>query len=131
MSIELAGILIAILAVGATLGGLILATSRGLRQDIRQDMARLESRLDAKIKESESRLDAKIKESESRLDAKIDGVDAKIDGLDAKIDRLEARMREDIKQLSDRVARVEYSQAKLEGLLEGLREAITGRAAAS
>ncbi len=120
MSIELAGILIAILAVGATLGGLILATSRGLRQDIRQDMARLESRLDAKIKESES-----------RLDAKIDGVDAKIDGLDAKIDRLEARMREDIKQLSDRVARVEYSQAKLEGLLEGLREAITGRAAAS
>ncbi len=102
MSIELAGILIAILAVGAMLGGLILATSRGLRQDIRQDMARLESRLDAKI-----------------------------DGLDAKIDRLEARMREDIKQLSDRVARVEYSQAKLEGLLEGLREAITGRAAAS
>ncbi len=113
MSIELAGILIAILAVGATLGGLILATSRGLRQDIRQDMARLESRLDAKIMESESRLDAKI------------------DALDAKIDRLEARMREDIKQLSDRVARVEYSQAKLEGLLEGLREAITGRAAAS
>ncbi len=113
MSIELAGILIAILAVGATLGGLILATSRGLRQDIRQDMARLESRLDAKIMESESRLDAKI------------------DALDAKIDRLEARMREDIKQLSDRVARIEYSQAKLEGLLEGLREAITGRAAAS
>ena len=95
MSIELAGILIAILAVGATLGGLILASSRGLRQDIRQDMVRLESR------------------------------------LDEKINGLEARMREDMKQLSDRLGRVEHSQAKLEGLLEGLREAITGRAAAS
>ena len=29
------------------------------------------------------------------------------------------------------MARVEHSQAKLEGLLEGLREAITGRVKAS
>ena len=35
--------------------------------------------------------------------------------------------RDDIKQLADRVGRLEHSQAKLEGLLEGLREAITGR----
>ncbi len=113
MITELTGILIAILAVGATVAGLIVTSVRGLRQDIRQDMARLESRLVAKIDESESRLDAKF------------------NGLDAKIDGLEARMREDMKQLSDRLARVEHSQAKLEGLLEGLREAITGRAAAS
>ena len=124
MSIELAGILIAIMAVGAALAGLIVTSVRGLRQDIRQDIARLESRLDAKINESESRLDAKIDGLESRLDAKIDALDARIDGL-------EARMREDMKQLSDRLARVEHGQAKLEGLLEGLREAITGRAAAS
>ena len=124
MSIELAGILIAIVAVGAALAGLIVTSVRGLRQDIRQDIARLESRLDAKINESESRLDAKIDGLESRLDAKIDGLEARIDGL-------EARMREDMKQLSDRLARVEHGQAKLEGLLEGLREAITGRAAAS
>ncbi len=124
MSIELAGILIAIVAVGAALAGLIVTSVRGLRQDIRQDMARLESRLDAKINESESRLDARIDGLESRLNAKIDGLEARIDGL-------EARMREDMKQLSDRLARVEHGQAKLEGLLEGLREAITGRAAAS
>ena len=97
MITELTGILIAILAVGATVAGLIVTSVRGLRQDIRQDMARLESRLVAKIDESESRLDAKI------------------NGLDAKIDGLEARMREDMKQLSDRLARVEHSQAKLEG----------------
>ena len=90
----MSGELIAIVAVGVTLAGLILTSSRGLRQDMRDDIGKLESR------------------------------------LDEMIDRLEARLRDDIKQLGDRVGRMEYSQAKLEGLLEGLREAITGRAAA-
>ena len=66
--------------MGVTLAGLILTSSRRLRQDMAQQ---------------------------------------------------EARLREDMKQLAERVARVEHSQAKLEGLLEGLREAITGRIAAS
>ena len=84
MSVELISVLIAVLAIGATLAGLILTGNRGLRQDMRQDMAQLESRL-----------------------------------------------RDDIKQLGERVARVEHGQAKLEGLLEGLREAISGRVRAS
>ena len=90
----MSGELIAIVAVGVTLAGLILTSSRGLRQDMRDDIGKLESR------------------------------------LDERIDRLEVRLRDDIKQLGDRVGRMEHSQAKLEGLLEGLREAITGRAAA-
>ena len=91
MSIELISVLIAVLAVGVTLAGLILTSSRGLRQDMREDMGKLESRL--------------------RDDT--------------------SQLRDDIKQLGDRVGRLEHSQAKLEGLLEGLREAISGRAAAS
>ena len=43
----------------------------------------------------------------------------------------ESRLRDDIEQLGERVARVEYSQAKLEGLLEGLRKAISGRVKAN
>ena len=39
----------------------------------------------------------------------------------------ETRLREDMKHLDGRVARLEHGQAKLEGLLEGLREAITQR----
>ena len=74
----------AVLAIGATLAGLILTGNRGLRKDMRDDM----------------------KQGESRL-------------------------RDDIKQLGERVAQVEHSQAKLEGLLEGLREAITGRVSSS
>ena len=79
----MSGEIIAILAMGVALAGLILTSSRGL---------------------------------ESRLDERIN--------------KLESQLREDMKQLTERVARVEHSQAKLEGLLEGLREAITGRAAA-
>ncbi len=80
MSVELISVLVAVLAMGVTLAGLILTSSRRLRQDMAQQ---------------------------------------------------EARLREDMKQLAERVARVEHSQAKLEGLLEGLREAIIGRIAAS
>ena len=91
MSVELISVLVAVLAIGATLAGLILTSSRGLRQDMAQ--------------------------MESRLDKRISG--------------LEERLRDDIKQLGDRVGRMEHSQAKLEGLLEGLREAITGRVSSS
>ena len=80
------GEIIAIVGVGAALAGLILASIRGLRQDMNQ--------------------------------------------LRQDMNRLEERLRDGIKQLDARVARLEHSQAKLEGLLEGLREAITGRAAA-
>ena len=80
MSVELISVLVAVLAIGATLAGLIVTSSRGLREDMA---------------------------------------------------RMEAQLREDMKQLAERVARLQHSQAKLEGLLEGLREAITVRAAAS
>ncbi|MCY3756937.1 MAG: hypothetical protein OXG96_04375 [Acidobacteria bacterium] len=50
--------------------------------------------------------------------------------LESRMDRMESRVREDMKRLDERVARLEHSQAKLEGLLEGLREAITRQPAA-
>ena len=56
MSVELISILTAIVAVGVALAGVILASSRGLRQD----MAQLESRLDVRISALESRLEAQI-----------------------------------------------------------------------
>ena len=43
---------------------------------------------------------------------------------------MESRLREEMKHLDRRVARLEHGQAKLEGLLEGLREAITRRSVA-
>ena len=36
MSVELISVLVAVLAIGATLGGLILTSNRGLRRDMRE-----------------------------------------------------------------------------------------------
>ncbi len=51
-----------------------------------------------------------------RLDRRIDGLRQEIGGLRAEMD--------------GRLRAVEHGQARLEGLLEGLREAIAGRSAA-
>ena len=76
----MSGEMIAIVAVGVALAGVILTSLKGTETRLREDISQL---------------------------------------------------RGDMKQLSERVARVEHSQAKLEGLLEGLREAISGRVKAS
>ena len=86
------------------IGGLIglAALLIGLFAWLRQDVVGAESRLG-------QRIDA----VESRLGERIDAVEKRIDSMET------------------RLAAVEHGQAKLEGLLEGLREAISGRRAAS
>ena len=91
MSVELISVLIAVVAIGATLAGVILTSIRGLRQDMREDMGKL------------------------RLDIK---------DLRGEVGELRERMAHEISELRERMA-------KLEGLLEGLREAITGRVSSS
>ena len=103
MSNELIGILIALVAVGAALAGLILTTSRGLRQDM--SLMRAELRQD-------------IKQGEARLEGQINGVRGEMNSLRGEVNGL----RGEINQLRERMSH-------LEGLLEGLREAITGRVA--
>ena len=97
--------LIGILTVGAILlsAGIAMA---GLmvanNRALRLDIASLETRLRDEIKQSEARLRREL-----------------------------SGLRDDLKQLEQRVARLEHGQARLEGLLEGLREAITQARAAS
>ena len=83
----MSGEMIAIVAVGVALAGVILTSVRGLRQD---------------------------------MQAQIGGLRGEIAGLRGEI----AEVRAQIAQLRERMAH-------LEGLLEGLREAITGRVRAS
>ena len=54
---------------------------------------------------------------ESRLESRFD----------SRMDRMESRLRKNMERLDGRAARLEHSQAKLEGLLDGLREATTRR----
>ena len=71
----------------------------------------MEARLRQDVSQVETRLSEDMKQMESRLESRMD--------------RMESRLREDMERLDGRVARLEHGQAKLEGLLEGLREAIT------
>ena len=102
-------LLIPVIAVGIALGGLILTSSRGLRQEITQ----VEARLRQEMTQVEARLQHEMIQMDVRLRQEI------------------GHLREDMSRLDERVARLEHGQARLEGLLEGLREAITGRAASS
>ncbi len=61
-----------------------------------------------------------LKDFKVQVNARLDQMDERFEKLDARFERLEARM-----------GTMERQQAKLEGLLEGLREAISGRAPAS
>ena len=64
-----------------------------------------------------------ITQLESRLESRMDR-------METRLGQHTAQVRDDLKRLDERVARLEHSQAKLEGLLEGLREAITRQPAA-
>ena len=123
MSVELISILTAIVAVGVALAGVILASSRGLRQD----MARLESRLDVRITALESRQEARLNELRGEIGELRESVAHDIgelrESIAHDIGELRERMAHEVSELRERMA-------KLEGLLEGLREAVTGRVAA-
>ena len=75
----MSGEIIAILAVGVALAGVILNSNRGLRQDVRQDIARLESRLDERI----SGLESQFGELRERM-AHLEGLREAITGRWAK-----------------------------------------------
>ena len=57
-------------------------------------------------------------------------VESRMDRMETRLGQHTDQVRDDLKRLDERVARLEHSQAKLEGLLEGLREAITRQPAA-
>jgi uncharacterized coiled-coil protein SlyX len=60
-----------------------------------------------------------------RMDKRIDALETRVD---KRIDALEARIDKRIDALEARIAALEKGQARLEGLLDGLREALFERA---
>ena len=100
---ESVNILIPVIAVGVALAGLILTSSRGLRQDMTQ--------VEARLRQDMTQMDARLQQEMGRLREDM------------------TRLDERVARLEERIARLEHGQARLEGLLEGLREAITGRTA--
>ena len=129
----MSGEMIAIVSVGIGLGVL----STGLFAWLRTDMTRVEERLRADLVTVAKRLRGNSAEVEEHLRADMVKAEERSrtdlvtleKRMQVNLATFEEHLRADIKQLADRVGRLEYGQAKLEGLLEGLRESILGRAA--
>ena len=109
MSLEL----IAILAVGVAMAGLIL---NGQNQTNKQLNA-LEQRMEARVDASDQRMEGRIDALEQRMEGRIDALEQRVSTLELQVtqrfDRLEARL-----------AALEQRVARLEGVLDGLREAL-------
>ena len=113
------GEIIAIIAVGIALGG--LGWRAVARLDRRIDRAEDARRADMQKMEETRRADMQRIEETRRADMQEMGETRREDmrEIGSRMDRIE-----------ERLSRVEHGQAKLEGLLEGLRDSITGRRAA-
>ncbi len=89
--------------------------------------ARLEERLGARIDEVSKNLGARIDETNKRIDEVNKSLGARIDETNRRIDEINRSLGARIDVVEDRLRAVEHGQARLEGLLDGLREAIAGR----
>ena len=123
-----------VIATGAGLAVLMIALFAWLRADIGRLETRLtargeerEARLTTRGEELEARLTARSEELEARLTARIEGVETRIEGVESSLEGIQ-------KDLSTRIDRVERSNidlrermARIEGMLDGLRDSIAGR----
>ena len=99
--------LIAILAVGAALAGLVWQSHRGLRADLRADLSaglreakedreRLRVDMNARM----DRFEARLEGMDAWIDARMNQMDARMDGIDARIDGIHGVLREQGERLS-------------------------------
>ena len=112
MSAELVGIL----AVGAALASLMLTALRAVRTDLRREIAR---ETGAVCNELRGEIHAARDELRDDLRSELRG----------DIYAVRDELRADIRGLDERMRTQERGLARLEGLLEGLREAVLVRAA--
>ena len=110
--------MIAILAVGATLAGLVWQSNRALRADFRADLSaglreakedreriRAEGREDRERQRADmnarmDRFEARLEAMDARIDARMNQMDARMDSIDARIDGIHGVLREQGERLS-------------------------------
>lgn len=118
--------LIAILGVGISLVSVLVALAaltfhvlRRMEERIRQDAQRSEERTREDVGRSEERTRQEIRGVEERMESRFASQDARFTSHDGRFTTLETR----VSEIGERTARIE-------GLLEGLRDAVTGHQAA-
>ena len=122
--------------VGAAIAILVaIATAfRSLRSEMRLFRGHMDERIDAQGRELRERIDAQGRELRERIDAQGEDLRARIDAqgedLRARIDAQGERIDAQGKETGEQIGQLRERMARLEGLLEGLREAVTGKRAA-
>ena len=136
---------IAILSVGATLVGVVAAfgavilTSMHRMEtrlnkriddaiaDGKSDNAALEVRSNARFDEAREQIQTRFDEAREQNQARFDEAREQNRALQARTDKGFAEMHEELRVTNNRMASIEQRQARLEGLLDGLREALFQR----
>ena len=126
--------LIAILSVGVTLAGVIVAFGALILTSLHRMEARINKRIDDAIVDGKSDNAALEARSNTRFDEAIELNQARFDeatelnqAMQARTDKGFDDVNEELRITNTRMASVEQRQARLEGLLDGLREALFQR----
>ena len=98
--------MIAILAVGAALTGLIWQGHRALRADLssglreaREDRERVRADLGARMDRIDGRMN-RIDDRMDRIDGRMNRIDNRLDRIDGRIDRIDGRLNDQGERLS-------------------------------
>ena len=122
MNVELMSVLVAVVAVGGGLAGLILASGRGLRhemRDLRHEMRDIRHETRGEIQDLRHEMRATRQETRQEIQELRQEMRQEVQDMRGQIERVDSH----IGELRERTA-------GLEGLLTGLREAIVRRAVA-
>ncbi len=111
---------IAIISVGVALGVFGFAGFRFLNKQLAEGLQEVHARVD--------RLERQTTEQFDRVNARFDRVDDRIDRLEQQTNERFDRVDDRFERLEIRMSAIEQRQARLEGLLDGLREALFARA---
>ena len=117
---ELLSIIGSILGTGVALAGVMILGNANLHAELRGEMETLRAGMHAEMQElrEETRSEIQKLRQETRTEIRTLRTEVHADITD---------VRGDIRALEVRLAAVERRQARTEGLLEGLRDAITGQ----
>ena len=117
---ELLSIIGSIVGVGIALGAVVIASSANLHAELRTDIADVRTvmrTLHAEVSSEVQTLRTEVNTEMQTLRTEVN----------TEMQTLRTEVRSDIRALEHRLAAVEQRQARTEGLLEGLRDAITAQ----
>ena len=103
--------LIAVLTIGVTLAGGQLGTVLWLTARMDRSAQQLRAEMQGSLQQSRAEMQGSLQQFRAEMHADLQ------------------QIRGDIRALETRVSSIEQGQARLEGLVDGLREVLTGRAA--